>query len=310
MALLYLVGGLTAVLVVVLPHPPTLNTTVRLVVGGTAPVVALAVWSLRHRLPAAAYQWFLGLGSAMITLLVAASGTHSALVSTSFFYTWVVLYAVLFFSPASAAVQVGAVAVAYGLVLASSGSGAMDRITAMEPVALTSVIGTTALIVTILSRAREMSQVDHLTRVANRRGLEELLSCAMNGAARATGSLVVAMIDVDHFKTINDRDGHAAGDRLLQDLSRGWATVLRSGDVLARYGGDEFVVILPACTREDADTVLERVRTAARPAVTCSIGAATWQPGDSSSLLLGSADAALYQAKRLGRDRVAWADTP
>lgn len=307
MALLYLVGGLTALLIVLLPHPTTLNIPVILSVSAATPVVALAVWLARHRLPAAAYPWLLALGSAVITLLVAVAGSHSALVSTSFFYTWVVIYAVLFFTPGKALGQIGGAAGAYAAVLLLSDSGGVDQITALEPVALTSVITTTGLIVTVLSRARETSQTDPLTRVANRRGLEGLLAHAMAGGAQGRRSLVVAMIDVDHFKKINDEGGHTAGDKVLEDLTRSWATVLRAGDALARYGGDEFVVLLPACSPADAAGILERLRGATPAGVTCSVGAATWRPGDSASMLLSSADAALYRAKRLGRDRVAWA---
>ena len=309
MALLYLVGGLTALLIVLLPHPATLNITIILVVGSSTPFVALAVWVLRHRLPAAAYHWLLAFGSAVITVLVAAAGSHSALVSTSFFYTWVVIYAVLFFPPLGVVAQIGATAIAYGTVLVLfSRSGSMDQITALEPIALTSVVTTTGLIVTVLSRARENSQIDPLTRVANRRGLDRLLDSAMGAAARGHGSLVVAMIDVDHFKSINDEGGHSAGDAVLEDLSRAWRKVLRAEDALARFGGDEFVAILPNCSAADGPKLLERLRTATAPGVTCSIGAATWKPGESASMLMSSADAALYQAKRLGRDRVVWAD--
>jgi diguanylate cyclase (GGDEF)-like protein len=161
-----------------------------------------------------------------------------------------------------------------------------------------------------LSRAREDSEIDALTLTFNRRGLDRILSAAVQDAATTGQSLVVGVIDVDHFKSINDLSGHAAGDRVLEDLSRAWQGVLRAGDSLGRLGGDEFVVVLPGCSWSDATAILERLRGAAMDAeVTCSMGAALRLSEDSASLLLSRADTALYEAKRLGRDRIAWAES-
>ena len=120
---------------------------------------------------------------------------------------------------------------------------------------------------------------------------------------------MVAIIDIDHFKQINDSLGHQAGDRVLRDLAAKWRTMLRADDTIARFGGDEFVVVLPSCARDDARAILQRLHDAAPDGVTCSIGSAELQTGDSASMLITRADAALYQAKRLGRNRLAWADS-
>jgi diguanylate cyclase (GGDEF)-like protein len=308
MALLYLAGSVTALLTLVFPHPPTLNDGVVLVLSLMAIPAGTAVYFLRHRLPSGAYPWLLAAGTGIVTVLVAIGGSGSVTVSFSFFYLWVVTYALLFFSPLHAALQLGLAAVAYGSVLARLEQSGLTALTALEPITLVAVVGTTGRVIMWLSRAREDSEIDALTLAFNRRGLDRILGAAVQDAAATGQSLVVGVIDVDHFKSINDLSGHAAGDRLLEELSRAWHGVLRAGDSLGRLGGDEFVVVLPGCSWSDATAILERLRGAALDAeVTCSMGASLRLSGDSASLLLSRADTALYEAKRLGRDRIAWA---
>jgi diguanylate cyclase (GGDEF)-like protein len=310
MALLYFAGGVTGLLTLVFPHPETLNTGVLLLLSLTALPAGAAVCFLRHRLPKGVFPWLLAAGTAMVTLLVGTGGSGSVIVSFSFFYLWVVTYALLFFSPLHAAFQLGLAAVAYGSVLAWVAEPGLTALTALEPITLVAVVATTGRVIMWLSRAREDSEIDPLTLAFNRRGLDRVLSAAVQDAAATGQNLVVGVIDVDHFKSINDLSGHLAGDSVLEDLSRAWQGVLRAGDSLCRLGGDEFVVVLPGCSWSDATAILERLRDAAADTeVTCSMGAALRVPGDSASLLLSRADTALYQAKRLGRDRIAWAES-
>jgi diguanylate cyclase (GGDEF)-like protein len=112
------------------------------------------------------------------------------------------------------------------------------------------------------------------------------------------------MIDIDHFKRFNDEHGHAAGDRLLRTCALAWKSQLRPSDTLARYGGEEFAVLLPDCSLEDAETVLERLRAATPSAVTASVGVAELAHGETTAEVLARADAALYEAKDSGRDRL------
>lgn len=304
-ALLYVAGGATTLLVLALPHPDTVDAAVLAVAGVAALVIGLVVWVVRDRVSPAMYAWLPVAGTALITVLVATSGSRSAAVSFSFFYLWVVIYALLFFAPLVAAAHVALAAGAYGAVMVLAPLDVAAPLTSLEPLVLVVVTGATGCILVLLARARELSETDPLTLVANRRGLERLLEHAVVEASRGETALVLAMIDVDHFKQVNDDHGHPAGDVVLQDLAATWRRVLRSDDAFARFGGDEFVALLHA-TPSEAAIVLERARTAVGPAVTCSIGAASWQPGDSASMLMSRADAALYQAKRLGRDRVAF----
>jgi diguanylate cyclase (GGDEF)-like protein len=307
MALLWLVGGLTTLLAVILPHPPALRVDVFIALGITSPIVALAIYAGRDRLTSGAYPWLLSVGTGIITALVAAGGGGSASVSLSYFYTWVVVYALLFFRPAVVVLHIVLVAVAYAGALARMAPVATHEFTALEPLVFAAVAITTGTVVRLLSHMREVTEIDPLTGVINRRGLDRILAEVIERPERDTDPLVLAIVDVDHFKAINDRSGHQVGDQVLQELVAQWRTAIREGDTLARFGGDEFVVVLPECAPQDAEATVERLRREVSFGVTCSVGIAQLLPGDSASMLLSRADAALYEAKRQGRDRAAWA---
>ena len=309
MSMLWTVGGAVCLLIAVLPHPPRMDVTVVAVLGATALPVAAAVWFLRERLPRWSTHPLLLAGTGIVTVLVSVGGGRSASVSFSFFYLWVVMYALLFFAAAAAAAQIVLAGAAYAAVTASLPSIAAS-FSAVEPLTLIGVIGTSGAVVVMLARARENNEVDPLTRAANRRGLDHALDSALLQAAARDEPFVLAFIDIDHFKQINDSQGHQAGDQVLIRLADAWRASLRKGDVLARFGGDEFVVLLPDCAPEEAVTIVERLRAAAGEGVTCSVGAAGWQRGDSASMLLTRADAALYEAKSRGRNRAVMARPP
>ncbi|GHC85970.1 diguanylate cyclase [Novosphingobium pokkalii] len=165
---------------------------------------------------------------------------------------------------------------------------------------------------------REQTIRDPLTGLFNRRYLEETLALEMARAARSGAPLTVVMCDVDHFKRFNDEFGHDAGDQVLQTVAAELRRRFRDGDVVCRFGGEEFVVIAPATEVSILRARVEEVREAvshltvrqgerALGSVTMSFGLATWAPDmDREGIaLLKAADAALYAAKREGRNRVA-----
>ena len=154
----------------------------------------------------------------------------------------------------------------------------------------------------LVSRLEGLARTDPLTGVPNRRVWEEELPRELDRARRAGTGLCVAMIDLDNFKAYNDRHGHQAGDLVLKEAATAWRAEVRSTDLLARYGGVEFVVLLPACALADAVTIIERLR-AATPLVTCSVGLAEWDFQEASNDLVERADQALYAAKAEGRNR-------
>jgi diguanylate cyclase (GGDEF)-like protein len=156
-----------------------------------------------------------------------------------------------------------------------------------------------------LQRIREIATRDELTGAYNRRYLMETLAREHARAARLGGRLSLCMIDVDHFKQVNDRLGHAAGDRTLQEVAAIAANCLRGADVFGRFGGEEFLALLPDTERQGAVRVAERIRSSvqAETAVTVTIGVAQ-SAGEDLHALLARADQALYRGKAAGRNRV------
>jgi diguanylate cyclase (GGDEF)-like protein len=156
---------------------------------------------------------------------------------------------------------------------------------------------------------------DHLTGLWNRRMVLHQLERELRRSARDRSELAVVLVDIDHFKRINDTYGHAAGDAVLQQVAGRLRAVVRSHEYLARYGGEEFLILLPGCTTDDAVGVAERARAsiAADPVLAggqpvsarISLGvASTGASGYDPAVLIADADAALYQAKAGGRNQV------
>ncbi len=157
----------------------------------------------------------------------------------------------------------------------------------------------------LLASLAAEARLDPLTGVWNRRAWDERLAEELERARRTGLPLSVGLIDLDHFKAYNDRHGHQAGDRVLVQATAAWRARLRSGDLLARWGGEEFALLLPGCAVDDAVALLERVRACLHPGPTCSAGAAQWDGVEEAAALVDRADLALYEAKHTGRDRVA-----
>ena len=166
-------------------------------------------------------------------------------------------------------------------------------------------------------RAREatlLASTDELTGIANRRAFLRHLDREIEGATEFGWPLAVAMFDVDHFKRVNDSYGHAVGDRVLQLIAARASAVVRSGDLVGRLGGEEFGILMPGATAQDAAVVAERLREAMEtprageeaglPSVTVSVGIAAREDQADAGALLAVADAALYGAKGAGRNRI------
>jgi diguanylate cyclase (GGDEF)-like protein len=157
----------------------------------------------------------------------------------------------------------------------------------------------------LLARLDFMARRDELTGLVNRRVLRETLDAELAAAAARGGVLSLAILDLDAFKKVNDRRGHQAGDRLLRAAAAAWSAALDDQGTIGRYGGDEFMVILPGLDAAAGARVTERLRGVVPEGATCSAGIATWDGTQTAAQLTAAADRFLYAAKAAGRDRTA-----
>lgn len=192
-----------------------------------------------------------------------------------------------------------------------------------EDVSLIDVIarelGGAVRMATLVEESRRLATIDALTGLNNRRSFIEAATRAIARADRYVEPLSMMLFDLDHFKQINDNRGHASGDRVLSTVGKLVHARMRDSDVCARWGGEEFVVLMPQTPAGAASQAAERLRTAiagtrieddageAIP-VTASIGVATLRPGEKLDAFVDRADRAMYQAKTSGRNRVRVAD--
>ncbi len=165
-----------------------------------------------------------------------------------------------------------------------------------------------------LNRQQQRLQVDTLTQLHNRSALDERLALEYKRWMRYQSPLCLAMVDVDHFKSINDQFGHLAGDKALKVIARALSSALRDTDFVARFGGEEFVVLLPGINENAIQLPLEKLRSVIksipfrfkdeRISISISIGATLFRTGDRITDAFERADKALYEAKNAGRDRL------
>ena len=165
-----------------------------------------------------------------------------------------------------------------------------------------------------LSQVSSLVREDQLTGALNRRGMDEAFERELARTARLQAPMSIGMLDLDHFKKLNDSLGHQAGDEALRHLTRVVHGMLRPTDTLARYGGEEFLILLPNTEIDEAEHVFKRIQRELtrqffmhdneRVLITFSAGVAALRPDENQAALVARADAAMYAAKKLGRNRV------
>ena len=153
----------------------------------------------------------------------------------------------------------------------------------------------------------QLSLVDPVTGIGNPRHFQQVLQTEISRANRSKRPLAMIMIDVDHLKIFNDKNGHRAGSDLLKEVAQILKAGLRSTDFVARYGGDEFVILLPDTDLDPAVLVARRLCTKVhQTAVTISAGVTLFRPGQSATEFFNCADRLLYVAKAQGRDQISF----
>jgi diguanylate cyclase (GGDEF)-like protein len=304
LALLFQFKALICVAVVAFPISSTEPRGLIAAMGLVGTSAAGAVWLFARRIPLHGFELLAAGGSIVTSVLVANATTHGGMMLTAFSYPWIAIYAAHFF-PRRAVVAQG--------LLISAGFGVGLLVDGLPHVVLywtivTVTIWSICLVLGQLSESlHRQADTDPLTGLLNRNGFLAAANREHAIAQRSGNHLTLAILDLDGFKQINDQRGHVVGDHMLAELGRAWRMRLRTGDILARHGGDEFVLLLPATTRDGATAVLDRLRVDDL-SVTWSVGIDEWLPDESLGECIARADAHLYSVKNALRLRAARAE--
>jgi diguanylate cyclase (GGDEF)-like protein len=228
----------------------------------------------------------------LIGVMVAVAATEQGLMMSAFGYTWTAAYVAFFFRPDAARAYAALMVAALGLGLLSA--RAPTDVSVWVTISMMVWVAV-AILSRLNARLRAQAHTDSLTGLLNRTGFALAAARQRAMADRRGEPLTLAVIDLDDFKVINDRGGHAAGDRLLVELAGVWTASLRPGDLLARFGGDEFVLMLSGAAADHVDNVLARLARA-HPA-SWTAGAVLCSDEESLDEAIARADARLYLAK-------------
>jgi diguanylate cyclase (GGDEF)-like protein len=312
--ILFLCGALLVGVSLALPHPSSVDEPALVALITVAVVIGAVFLHSAERMVLGIAHAAIALGTAMICLCVYYSGIATGVYATMF--VWVVQLTAYFFPGRRALVHLAWILVAYAVTLAVVPGGGDDYSVVTRWLLTAFALGIIFWLARglrrefvarrrLADRLRHEADHDPLTGLPNRRRLEEDLGRELARSRRNGSPLCVCALDLDGFKAVNDSRGHAAGDRALRSLADGWRQNLRGSDVLARHGGDEFLLVLPDCSQERATEVAERLRATSVDGITCSIGIAEARSPDGVEDLLQRSDRALYRAKQIGGDAVA-----
>jgi diguanylate cyclase (GGDEF)-like protein len=311
---LALVGAATGwALLIVGDHGTERNDWAIAALSAAAMVLSAICFVGYRRLPGWFFQLLTATGTLLITAALA-SGSDGAEGIYALFYLWIAFLAALFFTLRAAVAQIAFAAAAFTAVMASrDATFAVNYV-----VALTFVLTTSGWIIALLRRRIEQlasdlaseAHTDSLTALANRRGFDERFKLEVARAARTGRPLSLIICDLDRFKMVNDELGHGEGDAALRRAAAAIAASVRSIDAVSRLGGEEFAILLPNASQVEAFVVAERIRMgvleefAEHPVpltASCGFACLDGDRADAQKLFHG-ADAALYRAKRAGRN--------
>jgi diguanylate cyclase (GGDEF)-like protein len=311
---MFLVGALTLLSTLSLPDPDPSDHTAITIIAAMLGAGAAVNWSIRTYHPRLTRLTVI-YGLLLVSALMAVARPIEA---TPFFYLWPMLFSAYFFSRRDVATDIAIMWVTLATALFAFSNDPMKQVMLMGvgvSVTLTAIVVMLLRehLTAVIGKLSEASATDYLTGLLNRRAFDSELRRHIDRAGRIGVPLTLALFDLDHFKQINDHYGHAAGDRALCDFSALLRREQRSGDTLARIGGEEFAVVLFGAGPEEAGAFAERIGRELRKRMTqegatlsASAGVAALQdPQTTPSALLVAADRALYAAKAAGRRRVA-----
>jgi diguanylate cyclase (GGDEF)-like protein len=296
LAVLYGVSGILCLVAAVWPMNPDSPIGLLLGVAATGLTGGAVFWALGTRTRWWAIHAAVALGSVLLTLLAWRSVSAVGIVGLGPALIGIGLYAAYFFPLGAARLHVLGLVV---LVTAGAIAAAPRGFTVPWLVLVVATVTLTEAQGRLAHSLRLAATTDPLTGVANRRAWEVEATRNLARAHRTGEPLSFAILDLDHFKVVNDREGHSAGDALLCELTAGWSRRLRGADILGRYGGDEFVLCLPGTDEDGAWHVLQQLDET--HSFAWSVGVAMAGKEDTLRTVLARADAQLYRRKRSGR---------
>lgn len=305
-----LMGGVTSF--VILPFGVFRALNGEWTAAGVDAILVLGIWGAvvhaartgRTAVPGAAITLFVAVGAVVVTYLIQIAGV---------FWMYTVLIATFLLAPRWLALAANVLVIAGALLTPGVLDNPSLRLTFLATSSLITLYAFGSVVFTDYQRSQleRLASRDPLTGVPNRRMIELELPQVVASHLRTGLPAGLAVLDLDHFKEVNDRHGHVAGDEVLVAFTAIVQGCIRKRDRLYRFGGEEFVLLLPATTAEGVDRALEKLHAELGARLRCpsgpvrtSIGASMLQPGDDWRTWLDRADAALYDAKRSGRDRV------
>lgn len=313
---MFAVAALLAPVTLVVPHGPGYDEAGILAVTAIAAGIAIALLATPRPPTGAMVHAIVAAGTLLVGAVIRfTDGLPNA---ATLFFVWIVLYAFYFFGLAAAMAHLALVLAIY--VALALWTDAPYPLAAHTIATAGTLVGSGVLVAALKRRIEDLlaalvatARTDELTGLPNRRAFNEGLERELARALRTRTPLTLAMLDVDNFKSVNDRLGHPEGDAVLAELSGVLRRSIREIDMPARVGGEEFAALLSATDAGGGEVIAERMRESVRSAfaghpvpITASIGLATTTPDDPlpATELMRRADRALYTAKENGRDRV------
>ncbi len=297
LSLLFTFKGFICLTAVVDPISPAEPVMLVGMAGILAIAAASGIWLFGSRIPLLGFELLSAGGSLTTSWLISHAATPGGVMIAAFAYPWIAIYAAHFFPRRAVIAQGLLISIGFGTALLIGG---LPHIVVYWTIVTVTIWSICLLLGRLSENMRRQADTDHLTGLLNRAGFQTAALRERALADRTGSPLTLAVLDLDGFKQINDREGHAAGDRLLASLGRDWRARVRPGDILARHGGDEFVLLLPATTPAGAQAVLERL-CSREDLVGWSVGVSEWLSGESLDVPMARADRYLYGVKSAQR---------